>query len=66
MGLQERKELIGQKNNEKHNNYGALLLGLGVTFSVAGGYNTFLRTGEIDPPAHNKLPYCQLARWWTG
>ena len=43
--LQERKSLIGQKLNEKHNNWGSLLLGLGVTISVSGAFNTFLRTG---------------------
>lgn len=43
---QERKELIGKKLNEQHSNWGSLLLGLGVTISVAGGFNTFLRTGE--------------------
>lgn len=44
--LQERKSLIGQKLNEKHNNWGSLLLGLGVLISVSGAFNTFLRTGE--------------------
>lgn len=48
---QERKELIGKKLNEQHNNWGSLLLGLGVTISIAGAYNTFLRTGE--PPWPN-------------
>lgn len=42
---QERKELIGKKLNEQHSNWGSLLLGLGVTISIAGGFNTFLRTG---------------------
>jgi hypothetical protein len=41
----ERKELIGQKLNEQHSNWGSLLLGLGVMMSVAGPLNTFLRTG---------------------
>lgn len=44
--LQERKSLIGQKLNEQHSNWGHLLLGLGVTISVSGAFNTFLRTGE--------------------
>ena len=43
--MQERKSLIGKKLNEQHTNWGSLLLGLGVTISVSGGYNTFLRTG---------------------
>lgn len=42
---QERKELIGKKLNEQHSNWGHLLLGLGVTISIAGAFNTFLRTG---------------------
>lgn len=49
---QERKQLIGQRLNEKHNNWGSLLLGLGVLFSVSGGLNTFLRTGKLFPGPH--------------
>ena len=41
----ERKELLGQKLNEKHGNLGSLLLGVGVLISVSGALNTFLRTG---------------------
>lgn len=48
----ERKELIGQKLNEKHNNWGSLLLGLGVLISISGGLNTFLRTGKLFPGPH--------------
>ncbi|PRW20444.1 plant F21F14-40 [Chlorella sorokiniana] len=48
----ERKELIGKKLNEQHSNWGSLLLGLGVTISVAGGFNTFLRTGKLFPGPH--------------
>ncbi|KAL4450236.1 hypothetical protein ABPG77_010905 [Micractinium sp. CCAP 211/92] len=48
----ERKELIGKKLNEQHNNWGSLLLGLGVTISIAGAYNTFLRTGKLFPGPH--------------
>jgi hypothetical protein len=47
--LQERKNLIGQKLNEKHNNWGSMLLGLGVLMSVAGPLNTFFRTGASLP-----------------
>lgn len=50
--MQERKQLIGQRLNEKHNNWGSLLLGLGVLFSVSGGLNTFLRTGKLFPGPH--------------
>jgi Protein of unknown function (DUF4079) len=49
---QERKKLIGQKLNEKHNNWGSLILGLGVTMAVAGPLNTFLRTGKLFPGPH--------------
>jgi hypothetical protein len=48
----ERKQLIGQKLNEKHNNWGSLLLGLGVLISVSGALNTFLRTGKLFPGPH--------------
>lgn len=50
--MQERKGLIGQKLNEKHNNWGSLLLGLGVTLSVSGAFNTYLRTGKLFPGPH--------------
>ena len=42
----ERKALIGAKLNEKHANWGSVLLGLGVTIAVSGPLNTFFRTGE--------------------
>lgn len=48
----ERKNLIGQRLNEKHNNWGSLILGLGVLISVSGGLNTFLRTGKLFPGPH--------------
>ncbi|KAL4854865.1 Methyl-CpG-binding domain protein 2 [Chlorella vulgaris] len=48
----ERKNLIGQKLNEKHNNWGSMLLGLGVLMSVAGPLNTFFRTGKLFPGPH--------------
>ncbi|EFN52449.1 hypothetical protein CHLNCDRAFT_32535 [Chlorella variabilis] len=48
----ERKELIGKKLNEQHNNWGSLLLGLGVLISVSGAFNTFLRTGKLFPGPH--------------
>lgn len=53
---QERKELIGQKLNEQHNNWGSLLLGLGVTISIAGAFNTFLRTGGWHLAADPRRP----------
>lgn len=50
--VQERKKLISQRLNEKHNQWGSLLLGLGVLMSVSGGLNTFLRTGKLFPGPH--------------
>ena len=42
----KRKELTAGGNlKEKHNNWGSVLLGLGVTFAVLGPVNTYLRTG---------------------
>ena len=42
----KRKQLTSGGNlKEKHNNWGSVLLGLGVTFSVLGPVNTYLRTG---------------------
>lgn len=48
----ERKTLLGKKLNENHENWGHLLLGLGVLFSVAGPFNTYLRTGKLFPGPH--------------
>lgn len=48
----ERKDLIGKKLNEKHNDWGSLLLGLGVLMSVSGGLNTYLRAGKLFPGPH--------------
>lgn len=48
----KRKEMIGKKFNEKHNNVGSVLLGAGVLFSVSGAFNTFIRTGKLFPGPH--------------
>ncbi|KAI8114166.1 hypothetical protein M9434_002292 [Picochlorum sp. BPE23] len=48
----ERKDLIGQKLNDKHHNWGSLILGLGVLMAIAGPCNTFLRTGKLFPGPH--------------
>lgn len=42
---QERKDLLKDNPREKHNNWGSLLLGLGVAIAVEGPVNTYLRTG---------------------
>jgi len=50
--VQERKDLIGQKLNDKHHSWGSLILGLGVLMAIAGPCNTFLRTGKLFPGPH--------------
>lgn len=46
-----RKELNkGGSLKDKHFNWGSVLLGGGVTFSIAGPLNTYLRTGELQGP----------------
>jgi hypothetical protein len=49
---EERKGLIQQKLNEKHHNWGSLILGLGTLMAIAGPCNTFLRTGKLFPGPH--------------
>ncbi|KAL6776418.1 TEF9 [Auxenochlorella protothecoides x Auxenochlorella symbiontica] len=49
---QERKDLIRKKLNEKHYTWGSVLLGLGITFSIIGPVNTYLRTGKLFPGPH--------------
>ena len=46
-----RKELTtGGSPKDKHAIWGSMLLGGGVTFSIAGPLNTYLRTGELQGP----------------
>ncbi|KAK9822218.1 hypothetical protein WJX81_007915 [Elliptochloris bilobata] len=49
---QERKDLLKANPREKHNNWGSLLLGLGVAIAVEGPVNTYLRTGKLFPGPH--------------
>ena len=58
-GVQERKDLLKDNPREKHNNWGSLLLGLGVAIAVEGPVNTYLRTGE---PAF----VCGLSEGWAS
>lgn len=48
----KRKELLKGKVLDKHTIMGSVLLGGGVTFSVAGAFNTFIRTGKLFPGPH--------------
>ncbi|XP_076891031.1 uncharacterized protein LOC143542294 [Bidens hawaiensis] len=49
---EERKELIKGQYKDKHFNAGSILLGFGVFESIAGGVNTYLRTGKLFPGPH--------------
>jgi len=48
----KRKELAKGGFRDKHNAMGSLLLGLGVTMTAAGCFNTYLRTGKLFPGPH--------------
>ena len=47
-----RKELVAGKFKDKHANLGYLLLAMGVTLSVEGAFNTYLRVGKLFPGPH--------------
>lgn len=47
-----RKQLLEGKFKDRHFSWGSLLLGSGVTFSVAGAINTWMRTGKLFPGPH--------------
>ncbi|KDP28442.1 hypothetical protein JCGZ_14213 [Jatropha curcas] len=49
---EERKELIKGSFKDRHFNAGSILLGFGVFESIAGGFNTWLRTGKLFPGPH--------------
>eukprot|EP00873_Tetraselmis_striata_P038757 jgi/Tetstr1/459021/TSEL_004489.t1 len=48
----ERKDLAAGNFRDKHNNWGSVLLGLGVTSSIGGALNTYLRVGKLFPGPH--------------
>eukprot|EP01035_Chromulina_nebulosa_P017416 gene17416-22966_t len=48
----ERKSLIGDNLRDKHWLTGSVLLGVGVTVSILGAFNTYLRTGKLFPGPH--------------
>ena len=57
----KRKQLTSGGNlKEKHNNWGSVLLGLGVTFSVLGPVNTYLRTGTMPVGAASVGVACHV------
>lgn len=50
--VQERKELIKGSFRDRHFNAGSILLGFGVLEAIAGGVNTWFRTGKLFPGPH--------------
>lgn len=50
--MQERKELIKGNFRDRHFNAGSILLGFGVFEAIAGGVNTWFRTGKLFPGPH--------------
>jgi len=49
---EERKVLVKGGFRDRHFNWGSILLGTGVLFSVSGAVNTYLRTGKLFPGPH--------------
>lgn len=47
-----RKKLIEGKFKDKHFVWASVLLAAGVTFSIEGGLNTYMRTGKLFPGPH--------------
>ncbi|QDZ21662.1 DUF4079 domain-containing protein [Chloropicon primus] len=58
-----RKKLIEGKFRDKHYVWGSLLLAAGVTFSIEGGLNTYLRTGKLFPGPHLFAGASMTAMW---
>lgn len=62
--LQEmRKKLIEGKFKDKHFVWGSVLLASGVTFSIEGGLNTYMRTGKLFPGPHLFAGASMTAMW---
>eukprot|EP01039_Chlorochromonas_danica_P005308 gene5308-5843_t len=49
---QERKSLQQANLKDKHHNTGAILLGAGVSVSILGAFNTYMRAGKLFPGPH--------------
>lgn len=47
-----RKQLQGENLKDKHFTSGSWLLGVGVTVSLLGAFNTFMRAGKLFPGPH--------------
>lgn len=47
-----RKQLVSMNLRDKHYLTGSILLGVGVTVSVLGAFNTYMRAGKLFPGPH--------------
>jgi hypothetical protein len=47
-----RKALLGKNLKDKHQTTGSILLGAGVTVSILGAFNTYMRAGKLFPGPH--------------
>ena len=47
-----RKSLVSMNLRDKHHLTGSILLGVGVTVSVLGAFNTYMRAGKLFPGPH--------------
>ena len=47
-----RKDLLSLNLRDKHHQTGSVLLGAGVTVSVLGAFNTYMRAGRLFPGPH--------------
>lgn len=48
----QRKQLQGQNLKDKHWLTGSVLLGVGVSVSILGAFNTYMRSGKLFPGPH--------------
>jgi hypothetical protein len=48
----KRKDLLSQNLKDKHHLTGSVLLGSGVTVSILGAFNTYMRAGKLFPGPH--------------
>ena len=47
-----RKKLLSANLRDKHHLTGSILLGVGVTVSILGAFNTYMRSGRLFPGPH--------------
>ena len=62
----ERKELTQAGFRDKHTTLGAFILALGVTTSIEGGLNTYMRVGKLFPGPHLFAGAGMTALWAIG